>query len=80
MANPKHDDRGRFASKAAPEDYLDAIDSQGGMASTSEIAETVGVKYRTAHHNLSNLREEGRVTVREVGGSYLWLPGEGSDK
>lgn len=43
------------------------------MASTSEITETVDVKYRTAHHNLTKLREQGRVSVRDVGGSYLWI-------
>lgn len=73
MANPDHDDSGKFTSKRDPEDYLNAIREHGGMASTSEITETVDVKYRTAHYNLTKLREQGRVSVRDVGGSYLWI-------
>ena len=80
VTNPDHDDSGRFKSKRDPDDYIDAIREQGGMASTNEVADAVGVKYRTAHHNLSKHRDAGRVTVRDVGGSFLWIADDGDDE
>lgn len=39
---------------------------------TSEVAEAVGCKYRTAYERLNRLADAGRLTRREVGSSLVW--------
>lgn len=60
---------GRFTPEFADEEFLDAV--RGG-ASTSEVADDVGCKYRTAYERLQRLEEAGRVSARKIGKTYLW--------
>lgn len=78
MGNDQHDpDSGRFKAKYHGEDFLAALAEFDGGATTSEIAEALDAKYQTAYHHLTQLKEDGRVRVREIGGTFLWIPSGG---
>lgn len=54
------------------EEYLDAIRDHS-PASTSEIAEAVGVTRQGADYRLRQLRDEGKVEAKMVGNSLIWM-------
>lgn len=53
------------------EDYFEAI-RDNAPASTSAIAEAVGVTRQGADYRLRQLREEGKVEAQMVGNSLVW--------
>lgn len=53
------------------DEFLDALETLGSVG-TQEIADEVGCPYRTAHHKLTQLEEEGRVESQKVGNARLW--------
>lgn len=66
---------GRFTSEFEDSDFVEALECGGSPGlTTSEVAESVGCEYRTAHSRLGDLREDGVVDSRDVGGSLLWFP------
>lgn len=70
------DDRdaaGQFTEKYPASAFLDALRDLGGAAGTSDIADEVGCPQRTAYHRLSNLRDDGQIDSRQVGGAKLWV-------
>jgi uncharacterized membrane protein len=68
----REEDSGKYTTSYPDSDFIDAIQTLGGMAGTSEIAETVGCTRRTAYTRLQSLESEGQVTSRKVGNSLLW--------
>jgi predicted ArsR family transcriptional regulator len=54
------------------EEYLEAI-REHEPASTSEIAEAVGVTRQGADYRLRKLREDGVVDAKMVGNSLVWM-------
>ena len=68
----REEDSGKYTTSYPDSDFIDAIQTLGGMAGTSEIAETVGCTRRTAYTRLQTLESEGQVTSRKVGNSLLW--------
>jgi DNA-binding Lrp family transcriptional regulator len=62
---------GQFTPEFSDRDFLDALEDNGG-GTTSEIADAVGCKYRTAYARLGDLVDDGRVSSREIGNSLLW--------
>jgi hypothetical protein len=67
------DDSGKFTKKYPTTAFLDALRELGGAAGTGDVADTVGCPQRTAYHRLSDLRDEGQIDSRQVGGSMLWV-------
>lgn len=57
----------RFSEK----DYIDAV-KKHEPASTSEVAETVGVTRQSADYRLRQLEEEGHVKSKMIGNSLAW--------
>ncbi|MEE6210388.1 transcriptional regulator [Salarchaeum sp. III] len=52
------------------EDFLQAI--KNGHKGTSDIAEAVGCKRRTADYRLRQLREQEKVTAEKIGRTLVW--------
>lgn len=74
MTNPERDeDTGKFTETYPREDFLAAIEKEGGMAGTSDIAEQVGVIRETAYKKLQRMEEDGQVKSQKVGNSLVWL-------
>ena len=69
---------GHFEKEFFDEDFLDAVSAVDG-ATTNEVAEAVGCKYRTAYARLGELEDEGTVTGRKVGNSLVWMLVEGDE-
>lgn len=78
MGNPddsddERDDTGKFTEKYPASAFLDALRDLGGAAGTADVADEVGCPQRTAYHRLSNLRDDGQIDSRQVGGAMLWV-------
>ena len=50
--------------------FLEAIEA--GNKGTSDIADAVGCKRRTADYRLRKLQKEGKVTGEKIGRSLVW--------
>lgn len=57
------------------EDYFEAIRDHS-PATTSEIAEAVGVTRQGADYRLRRLEEEGKVESQMIGNSLIWSVSE----
>lgn len=64
------DDRGKAYPTA---DFIDAIESESGMAGTQEVADYVGCSYETAYKRLTGLEELGKINSRRVANARLWM-------
>lgn len=74
----RDEESGQFTPEFPDSDFLDALRGGEGVT-TSEVAETVGCKYRTAYARLSDLEDEGQVRSRKVGNTLLWMLAEEDD-
>jgi predicted transcriptional regulator len=72
----REEDSGKYTTSYPDSDFTDAIQTLGGMAGTSEIAETVGCTRRTAYTRLQSLESEEKVSSRKVGNSLVWTAAE----
>ncbi|RZV10496.1 hypothetical protein BDK88_1664 [Natrinema hispanicum] len=68
----REEESGRYTTSYPDSDFINAIQTLGGMAGTSEIAESVGCTRRTAYTRLQSLESEDQVASRKVGNSLLW--------
>lgn len=64
---------GRYTQTYTTEMAVESLDAYGGAATTSEVAEVMECSRRLALRRLRELEEEGRVTPRETGNTYLWM-------
>lgn len=77
----RDDESGKYTDKYPPEDFLDALEAEGGQAGTMDIAERVAPEYDrdpelfydTTYKKLRRLRQEARLDSKEVGNSILWI-------
>lgn len=70
---PERDEEtGRYTGEYSREDFLDAIESEGGMAGTGDVADAVGCAHDTAYKRLQALEENGVIASRKVGNTLLW--------
>jgi len=65
-------DSGQFAPKFTDNEFLKAVRDRE-LPTTSEVADAVGCKYRTAYARLGDLEDEGTVASRKVGNSLVWM-------
>ena len=74
---PDRDEKsGRYTGQYTSKDFLDAINAEGGMAGTGDIADLVGCAHDTAYKRLQKMEEEGLVSSRKVGNTLLWRSSE----
>lgn len=74
----RDEDSGQFTPTFTDEEFLSAVESSD-LPTTSEVADVVGCKYRTAYARLGELEDEGAVTSRKVGNSLVWMLAEDDD-
>jgi len=70
MPRDRDETSGRWTTTYTDEMVLDALGDDG--ATTSEVADSIGSERRLALRRLRELEEDGRVTAREVGNTFLW--------
>lgn len=73
MPRDRDEESGKFTDAYVDDDFLEAIHSLGGLAGTTEIAETVECSRRHALNRLRELEDADRVTSRDVGRSLVWM-------
>jgi len=70
---PDRDEKtGQYTGQYSTEDFLDAIEAEGGLAGTGDIAERVGCAHDTAYKRLQDMEEDEIVSSRKVGNTLLW--------
>lgn len=77
----RDDDSGKYTDKYPQEEFLDALDEEGGMAATMDIASRVAPEYDrdpeefydTTYKKLRRLNNDGVIETREVGRNILWM-------
>lgn len=62
---------GRFRQEFTDEEFLNAVRDQD-LPTTSDVADAVGCKYRTAYERLGRLNDDGKVMRREIGSTLVW--------
>ena len=72
----RDEESGRYTGQYTTEDFLDAINAEGGMAGTGDIADIVGCAHDTAYKRLQKMEEESLVSSRKVGNTLLWTSSE----
>ena len=77
MAPERDAESGKYTDAYSDEDFIDAIQVEGGLAGTSAVAEIVGCTHRQALNRLKDLEEREMVTSKDVGRSLAWqLPSD----
>jgi predicted ArsR family transcriptional regulator len=75
---PERDaESGKYTDAYSDEEFIDAIQAEGGLAGTSAVSKIVGCTHRQALNRLKDLEEREMVTSKDVGRSLAWqLPSD----
>ncbi|NIC00247.1 helix-turn-helix domain-containing protein [Halobacterium sp. R2-5] len=68
----RDEETGRYTGEYSTEDFLNAINLEGGMAGTGEIADQVGCAHDTAYKRLQRMEKDGLVASQRVGNTLIW--------
>lgn len=71
MAGDRDED-GKYTEQYPEEEFLSAINTVD-VASTQNIADTVGCSYDLAYRRLKDLERVGAVRSKEVRSAYIWF-------
>ena len=72
MPRDRDAESGKYTDAFSDEDFIEAIHAEGGLAGTTAVAEIVGCTRRQALNRLKELREQNKVTSKDVGRSLVW--------
>lgn len=73
----RDEDSGRYTETYPRAAFMEAIEAEGGMAGTQDVADRVGCAYETAYKKLRTLADESEISHRQVGNAYLWVVNDG---
>lgn len=72
MSRRQRNEWGQFEREHSDEEFLEAV-REHEPASTTEIAEVVGVARQSASYRLDLLEEQGLVGKKKVGPAVVWI-------
>lgn len=72
MGRERDEKSGKYTDAYEDEEFVAAIQNQGGLAGTSDIASEVGCSKRQALNRLKELEREDLVVSKDVGRSLVW--------
>jgi predicted ArsR family transcriptional regulator len=72
MGRERDEESGKYTDAYSDKEFIEAIEGEGGLAGTGEIATVVGCSHRQALNRLNELEERGKVTSKDVGRSLVW--------
>ena len=72
----RDEESGQYTETYPPEDFTNAIEAEGGMAGTQDIADRVDCSYETAYKKLRKMEDAGTIESKRVGNARLWLLAE----
>ena len=76
----RDNETGRYTGEYSTDDFIEAINSEGGMAGTGDISDIVGCAHDTAYKRLQEMEEGGLVSSKNVGNTLLWRVSNGNDE
>lgn len=53
--------------------FPDAIEAEGGMAGTQDVADQIGCSYELAYKRLCRLEDNGTIASQKIGNARLWI-------
>jgi hypothetical protein len=71
----QRDEEGRYRKTYTEEAFLSALRDLE-VASTQNVADSVGCSYDLAYRRLKQMEQEDRVRHEDVGNSFIWLLSE----
>lgn len=72
MADRDRDEKGRYREQYPSEVFIEALEAEGGQASTSVVADRVGCTQSNAYQKLSGMADDGIVEKRRFGHTVAW--------
>ncbi|WP_306058557.1 ArsR family transcriptional regulator [Natronococcus wangiae] len=76
---PERDEEtGRYQPSFTDEEFLEAVDA-ASPPTTSNVAEEVDCKYRTAYKWLTDLEDNGKLEREKIGNTLVWLVPDGGE-
>lgn len=80
----RDDESGKYTDKYPPEDFLKALEAEGGQAGTMDVSERVAPQYNrdpelfydTVYKKLRRLAQDGEIESQDIGNSKLWILAE----
>lgn len=73
MPRERDEESGKYTDAYTDQEFLTALEEEGGLAGTSALAEAVGCSSRNALNRLRELEEAGQITSKDVGRSLVWV-------
>ena len=73
----RDDDTGQFTEEYPPDDFVAAIEADGGATGTKDVADAVGCSYELAYKKLRQMADDGTIDRRKVGNVNLWVVDNG---
>jgi GTP-sensing pleiotropic transcriptional regulator CodY len=72
MADRDRDEKGRYREQYPSEVFIEALEAEGGQASTSAVADRVGCTQSNAYQKLSSMADGGLIEKRQFGRTVAW--------
>lgn len=72
MCPDRDAESGEYTDTYSDEEFIEAIQAEGGLAGTSTVAEIVGCTNRQALNRLKELRNQDEVRSKDVGRALAW--------
>ncbi|WP_242611675.1 ArsR family transcriptional regulator [Natrinema hispanicum] len=73
MPGADRDDEGRYQSTYPLEDFINALEAEGGQAGTQDVVDRVGCSYELGYKRLRSLEDDGQISSQKIGNARLWL-------
>lgn len=72
MSPDRDAESGKYTDTYSDEEFIEAIQAEGGLAGTSAVAEIVGCTNRQALNRLKELQDRDEVRSKDVGRALAW--------
>lgn len=79
MPKTRDEESGKYTQSYPREEFIEAIEDSGGMASTTDVSDHVGCSYDLAYKRLREFEDNGEVESRKIANSRLWMIGESDE-
>lgn len=73
----RDEESGLYQETYPPEDFISALEAEGGSAGTQAVADRVECAYETAYKKLRSLADDDEIGRRKVGNAVLWVVDNG---
>ena len=79
MPKTRDEESGQYTQSYPREEFIEAIEDSGGMASTTDVSDHVGCSYDLAYKRLKEFEDDGEIESRKVANARLWMIGDSDE-